>query len=51
MLFRSERAQVRAIENLGQSTKDAIEFKYITAPLSAAQEAELFQLRAVLGPN
>ena len=38
-----ERAQVRAIENLGQSTKDAIEFKYITAPLSAAQEAELFQ--------
>ena len=43
-----ERASTREVRNLEQSMKDAIEFKYITAPLTAAQLAELFQMNAVL---
>ena len=39
-LMTADRAQVFEIENLAQSMRDAIEFRYISAPLSAAQEAE-----------
>lgn len=39
--------QLAEIKNLQQTIKDAVEFKYLSAPLTADQEKTLFQLDAV----
>ncbi len=46
-----EQLQTREILALDRSMRDAVEFKYISAPLTPAQIEELFQMRNVLAPK